>query len=118
MSTPASVKTVIPEKKYFRIGEVSDLVGVETHVLRYWESEFPMIRPDRGISKQRLYRRQDVELIVRIRDLLHDHGYTIAGARRLIECGAEPEETGNVDAGAVLARVRKELEEIRKKLQG
>ncbi len=116
MNHSGAGRRVIPDKKYFRIGEVADLVGEEPHVLRYWETEFPMIRPDRGISKQRLYRRCDVELIVRIRDLLHDHGYTIAGARKLIESGAGV-DVDRVGTGGILARVREELEAIRKKLQ-
>lgn len=75
----------IPDKVYFRIGEVSDLVGVDTHVLRYWETEFTCIKPFRGKSKQRLYRRQDVENLLRIKTLLHDEGYTISGARRFLK---------------------------------
>jgi len=75
----------IPDKIYFRIGEVSKLVGVDTHVLRYWETEFAIIKPFRGKSKQRLYRRQDVENLLRIKALLHDEGYTISGARKLLK---------------------------------
>ena len=75
----------IPEKVYFRIGEVSNLVGVDPHVLRYWETEFSVIRPFRGKSKQRLYRRQDVETLLFIKILLHDEGYTISGARKLLK---------------------------------
>ncbi|MGI6637828.1 MAG: MerR family transcriptional regulator [Desulfobulbus sp.] len=74
----------IPDKTYFRIGEVSRLVGVDTHVLRYWEAEFAIIRPFRGKSKQRLYRRQDVENFLRVRQLLHVEGYTIAGAKKAL----------------------------------
>jgi DNA-binding transcriptional MerR regulator len=72
----------IPDKVYFRIGEVSELVGVEAHVLRYWETEFPLIKPFRGKSKQRLYRRKDVQTLLVIKELLHQQGYTIAGARK------------------------------------
>nr|WP_051309267.1 MerR family transcriptional regulator [Desulfogranum japonicum] len=79
----------IPDKKYFRIGEVSTIVGVDTHVLRYWESEFKNIRPVRGKSKQRLYRRQDIDNLLLIRNLLHYEGYTISGARKLLERRAE-----------------------------
>ena len=75
----------IPDKVYFRIGEVSDLVGVDTHVLRYWETEFKQIRPRRAKSNQRLYRRQDVENVVLIKALLHEEGYTISGAKNLLE---------------------------------
>ena len=77
----------IPEKKYFRIGEVSKLVGVDPHVLRYWETEFKNIRPHRAKSKQRLYRRNDVENLLRIKILLHDEGYTISGARKVMKTG-------------------------------
>ncbi len=81
----------IPDKAYFRIGEVSRLVGVDTHVLRYWESEFTLIRPFRGKSKQRLYRRQDVDNLLRVKRLLHDEGYTIAGARKALG-GSRPDK--------------------------
>jgi DNA-binding transcriptional MerR regulator len=77
--------TEIPDRIYFRIGEVSSIIGVDPHVLRYWESEFKVIKPRRAKSKQRLYRRKDVETLLRIKTLLHDDGYTIAGARRLLK---------------------------------
>ncbi len=83
------MKTEIPDKLYFKIGEVAKLAEVPSHVLRYWESEFPGIRPKRANSKQRLYRRQDVEQILAIKSLLHEQGYTIAGARKLMESGGE-----------------------------
>ena len=79
----------IPNNAYFRIGEVSRLVGVDTHVLRYWESEFSIIRPFRGKSKQRLYRRQDVDNLLQVKQLLHEQGYTIAGAKKVL-AGAKP----------------------------
>lgn len=82
-ATPAS--SAIPDKVYFRIGEVSQLVGVDTHVLRYWETEFSLIKPFRGKSKQRLYRRQDVENLLQIRELLHRQGFTINGARNYLK---------------------------------
>ena len=71
----------IPDKLFFRIGEAAELVGVETHVLRYWETEFKM-RPQRSGSGQRMYRRKDIEKFLRIRNLLHERGFTIAGARK------------------------------------
>jgi len=76
---------LIPDKKYFRIGEVGKLVGVDPHVLRYWETEFSIIRPHRGKSKQRLYRQRDVRNLLRIKVLLHDEGYTISGARKVLK---------------------------------
>jgi DNA-binding transcriptional MerR regulator len=79
------LKIFIPDKLYFKIGEVAKIADVPTHVLRYWESEFPAIRPKRTKSKQRLYRKKDVELILQIQSLLHGQGYTIAGARNFLE---------------------------------
>ncbi len=75
----------LPLKPYFRIGEVAELLGVETHVLRYWESEFPQLKPVRAPSRQRLYRRRDVETLLVIKDLLHGQGYTIAGAKKRLD---------------------------------
>ena len=72
----------IPDKLYFKIGEVADIAGVKPHVLRYWESEFSAIRPTKSRSKQRLYRQQDIELILRLKDLLYNQGFTISGARK------------------------------------
>jgi len=72
----------IPDKLYFKIGEVAELAGVKPHVLRYWESEFGTFRPGKSRSQQRKYTRKDVELVLRLKDLLHNQGYTIAGARK------------------------------------
>ncbi len=72
----------IPEKLYFRIGEVCDLIKVQPHVLRYWESEFPMLTPQKNRAGQRVYRRKDVEMVFRIRDLLYEEKFTIAGAKK------------------------------------
>ena len=91
------MKTQIPDKLYFKIGEVAKLAEVPAHVLRYWESEFPGIRPKRANSQQRLYRYQDVELILKIKVLLHGEGYTIAGARKLLETGGEEVKPQVVD---------------------
>ena len=76
----------IPDKLFFRIGEAAELIGVETHVLRYWETEFKM-RPQRSGSGQRMYRRKDIEKFLRIRHLLHEQGFTIAGARKTLQDG-------------------------------
>lgn len=78
-------KPPLPSKPYFRIGEVAEILGVETYVLRYWESEFPQLRPVRAPSRQRLYRRADVETLMYIKGLLHEQGYTIAGAKRRLD---------------------------------
>ncbi|MBT9332086.1 MerR family transcriptional regulator [Paracidobacterium acidisoli] len=80
---------VIPDKLYFRIGEVAKLCGVEAYVLRFWESEFPQLRPNKSGTGQRLYRKRDVELALRIRQLLHQEGYTIAGARQVFTQAAQ-----------------------------
>ena len=74
----------IPDKLYFKIGEVKKITGIEPHVLRYWESEFKIIRPQRATSKQRLYRRVDVENILTIKKLLYEDGYTVPGARKFL----------------------------------
>lgn len=76
---------VIPEKIYFKIGEVCDLVGVQAHVLRYWETEFPMLSPQKNRSGQRSYRRRDVEVALRIKELLYDEMFTIAGAKKKLQ---------------------------------
>ncbi|HET6669030.1 MAG TPA: MerR family transcriptional regulator [Pyrinomonadaceae bacterium] len=79
MSQPA---VVIPEKLFFKIGEVCELAGVQAHVLRYWESEFPMLAPQKNRAGQRVYRRRDVEMALRIKELLYEDQYTIAGAKK------------------------------------
>lgn len=81
----AQEPVVIPEKIYFKIGEVCDLVGVEAHVLRYWESEFSMLSPQKNKSGQRSYRRRDVEMALRIKELLYKEMFTIAGARKKLQ---------------------------------
>ena len=72
----------IPEKLFFRIGEVCDLIKVQPHVLRYWETEFPMLAPQKNRAGQRVYRRKDVEMVLRIRNLLYEEKFTIAGAKK------------------------------------
>ena len=74
--------SVIPEKLFFKIGEVCELAGVQAHVLRYWETEFPMLAPQKNRAGQRTYRRRDVEMALRIKELLYDEQYTIAGAKK------------------------------------
>jgi DNA-binding transcriptional MerR regulator len=104
----------LPPKLYFRIGEVAGLVGVEPHVLRYWEREFRSIRPSKSAKGQRVYSRRDVENLMRVRELLYGHGFTIAGAKKqLREKGVEPEalhteavhtEAIHTETGALPAR--------------
>jgi DNA-binding transcriptional MerR regulator len=80
----------IPDKLYFRIGEVAKLCEVPAYVLRFWESEFPQLKPNKGGTGQRLYRRRDVEMALRVKTLLYDEGYTIAGARQALK--SEPKK--------------------------
>ena len=75
----------IPDRLYYKIGEVSQIVGVKPHVLRYWETEFPMIKPYKKDSKQRLYRKRDLRLLLMIKKLLQEDMYTIAGARQVLK---------------------------------
>src|SRR6202453_684844 len=79
----------IPDKLYFRIGEVADLLGVEPYVLRYWESEFPKLAPKKSGTGHRLYRRKDVELLLKIKHLLRDKRFTIEGARQSLQAEAK-----------------------------
>lgn len=78
----ASGEVVIPDKLYFRIGEVSRLCGLPSYVLRFWETEFPQLKPSKSGTGQRMYRKIDVESVLRIKNLLYDQGFTIAGARQ------------------------------------
>jgi DNA-binding transcriptional MerR regulator len=102
----------IPDKVYFRMSEVSRLVGVDPHVLRYWETEFALIKPFRSKSKQRLYRRQDVENLLQIKKLLHDDGYTIAGARKYLKNTGNQQQNTLVSDTKILPMIKNELYEI------
>jgi DNA-binding transcriptional MerR regulator len=115
----------IPDKLYFRIGEVSDLVGVEPYVLRYWETEFPAVGPKKSGTGHRMYRRKEVELLLKIKYLLYDKKYTIEGARQYLSSEskmakrkpvvkAEQRELFSADA---LPEIRKELAAILKLLK-
>jgi len=118
------MKFNIPDKLYFKIGEVSKLARVPTHVLRYWETEFKDITPRRASSMQRLYSREDVELILTIKMLLHERRYTIAGARQLIESGQNYSDdlavghkrsmdlANAAEASEVLGSIKSELQEL------
>ncbi len=104
----------LPVKLYYRIGEVASIVGVEPHVLRYWETEFRTIRPQKSRKGQRIYSRRDVEKLLRVKDLLYVQGFTIAGARkRLREKGVEPPSPGDPNQRAA-ARLRDALTELRR----
>ena len=118
---------IYSEKLYYRIGEVSQITGLRPHVLRYWESEFRMIKPFKTGSLQRLYRKRDLDLILKIKKLLYQEGFTIAGAKKKIR-DLEREESRSVRLNAIeqgaeggerrlLSLVREELQGIRKILE-
>lgn len=100
----------IPAKRYFTIGEVSDLCGVKPHVLRYWEQEFPQLKPVKRRGNRRYYQRQDVITIRQIRGLLYDEGFTIGGARNRLD-GDEARED-NSQSRQVARQLRIELEDL------
>jgi len=112
----------IPAKRYFTIGEVSELCGVKAHVLRYWEQEFTQLKPVKRRGNRRYYQHYEVLLIRRIRDLLYEQGFTISGARHRLEAGdkeppaekkqATPQETPDTAAHASLAQLRSELQGV------
>ncbi|TDJ42859.1 MAG: MerR family transcriptional regulator [Gammaproteobacteria bacterium] len=102
----------IPGKRYFTIGEVSDLCAVKPHVLRYWEQEFPQLKPVKRRGNRRYYQRQDVLVIRQIRGLLYEEGFTIGGARQRLT-GAEA-RTDVSQSQQIIKQVRTELEEVLK----
>ena len=103
----------IPAKRYFTIGEVSELCGVKPHVLRYWEQEFTQLKPVKRRGNRRYYQHHEVLLIRRIRDLLYDQGFTISGARhRLDELVAEPVRAAPRPTRSGLNFVRKEIKSV------
>lgn len=101
-----SSKSPNPSKLFYRIGEVSRLTGLQPYVLRYWETEFPQLKPEKGKSGQRIYTKKDLESILRIKQMLYDEGYTIAGARKKLNNGH------GRDREDVIESVKKELREI------
>ena len=105
----------IPGKRYFTIGEVSDLCGVKPHVLRYWEQEFPQLKPVKRRGNRRYYQRQDVLIIRQIRSLLYDEGFTIGGARQRLT-GEEAREDVT-QSQQIVKQIRVELEEVLKILR-
>lgn len=114
----------IPDKNYFSISEVSKITGVKPYVLRYWESEFKLLIPPRRDSGQRKYRRKDVNLVLRIKELLHDKKFTIAGAKRFLldEYKKGPKQLNMAfaeDSAAIetLRTIKKELTDITKLLK-
>ncbi len=99
----------IPAKRYFTIGEVSDLCQVKPHVLRYWEQEFPQLHPIKRRGNRRYYQREDVMVIRQIRELLYDKGFTIGGARQQLETGEEGDTPISKDTVRLLIN---ELEDV------
>jgi DNA-binding transcriptional MerR regulator len=120
---------LIPDRLYFKIGDVARICGVETYVLRFWETQFPQLKPNKSGTGQRLYRRKDVELLLKIKHLVHSEGYTISGARQALEQAhsrkTPPSESNprlplpaavsaqsQQDVSATIAHARAELREI------
>src|ERR1700719_4356805 len=108
---------LIPEKLYFRIGEVSRLCRLEAYVLRFWETEFPQLKPIKSSTGQRMYRRKDVDAVLRIKKLLYEEGFTIAGARQQLRSESKTEKNQAplpfpVQSSADLKRIRHGLQEI------
>ena len=121
--------TEIPDRLYFRIGDVARICGVEPYVLRFWETQFPNLKPNKGGTGQRLYRRREVELALRIQQLVHQEGYTLAGARQALEAAPRPRVKQGVlplsneeaqkrleVATAAIGRARAELRELARQL--
>lgn len=113
---PKSDVVLIPEKLYFRIGEVSRLSGLPSYVLRFWETEFHQLKPTKSSSGQRMYRRRDVENVLLIKKLLYDEGYTIPGAREKLKAEMRP---GKNQAGLPFAAAARteQLQLVRRQLQ-
>jgi len=109
-SSHSSDLPAIPGKRYFTIGEVSELCGVKPHVLRYWEQEFPQLKPLKRRGNRRYYQRQDVILIRQIRSLLYEHGFTIGGARQRLS-GEEAKVDVN-QSQQIIRQLRLDLEEV------
>jgi DNA-binding transcriptional MerR regulator len=105
---------VIPGKRYFTIGEVSDLCGVKPHVLRYWEQEFPQLRPSKRRGNRRYYQRHDVAMIRQIRALLYDQGFTIGGARQQLAgtVATPPNQREVCQSPGFIRQLRMELEQV------
>lgn len=120
----SSSEIVIPDKLYFRIGDVSELLHLPAYVLRFWETEFPQLKPTKSSTGQRMYRRREVELALRIRTLLYEEGFTIPGARERLKMEAKPAKNQSAlpfpqsSNNSGLKRVRQELQELLTMLSG
>jgi len=122
--TTAETATIIPDRLYFKIGDVARICALEPYVLRFWESQFPQLKVNKSGTGQRLYRRRDVELVLEIKSLVHGQGFTLAGARQALEHANHRPTTQKTlplaraaarrsdSAALALERVRAELREI------
>lgn len=112
----------LPDKIYFKIGEVSDILGVEPYVLRYWETEFDLLKPSKAPSRHRLYKKKDVELLLEIKRLLYSEGFTIEGARKRLKENKKDDKhqlklpLAEQKYRNALMKMRKELQSLRKLL--
>lgn len=111
MQNNTSYQNELPDKLYFKVGEVSAITGVPAYVLRFWETEFKKIKPKRAPSGQRLYRKNDIELILRVKHLLYEKKYTIQGAKQHLK--TKPAEKMKKSSTITLDEIRSELESIR-----
>ena len=112
----------LPDKIYFRIGEVSEIVAVEPYVLRYWETEFELLKPSKAPSRHRFYKKKDVELLLEIKRLLYSEGFTIEGARKKLKETKKEEKNqlklplADQKYKTALSRIKKDLQSLRKML--
>lgn len=112
----------LPDKIYFKIGEVSEIVGVEPYVLRYWETEFELLKPAKAPSKHRLYKKRDIELLLEIKRLLYTEGFTIEGARKKLKETKKEEKSqlklplADQKYKNALIKIKRELQSLRKLL--
>jgi len=111
----------IPDKLYFKIGEVAEITGIKAHVLRYWEAEFPVFSPQKSRSNQRLYRRRDIETALLIKDLLHRQRLTIAGAKKILNRktaggGEAPPPVQSAKNRQIIDEIRRDLVRLRDSL--
>ncbi len=114
----SQMKLLIPEKKYFKIGEASRIAGLEPHVLRFWETEFGSLSPKKDSGKQRLYTKQDLQIIFDIKKLLYDESYTIAGAKKKIDEGTLADKAADrKDSASLDDDLRKKLISIKNGLE-
>lgn len=110
-------ESIIPDKMFFKIGEVGDIAGVETHVLRFWESEFKQLKPTKNRKGQRVYQKKDIETVLNIKKLLYEKGYTIAGAKKWLKensIQAKRDDNENIapKKREALLAIKKDLQDV------